>query len=188
TLTIVGGNVNVNAGGTLTLGTAASPIPAGTTAQLILAFGTFKGQYSLTVNNGGNFIVRGSTKTPSTTVSGAGNVGPGTSGGPFNVTDATGWQVGDVITIDTEAVTLTGLSGNQVTTISPGLGQVHYGTAAILVNDLSRNAVVRSSGTNVHGIGDTAYIQNLVQNATSFALTYGEFAYLGDDTCGGAEC
>src|SRR5205807_6459538 len=64
TLTIVGGNVNVNAGGTLTLGTAASPIPAGTTAYLILAYGQSGGQYSLIVNNGGNFIVYGSTRTP----------------------------------------------------------------------------------------------------------------------------
>ena len=66
TFTIVGGSVSVNAGGTLDMGTAASPINA-SSATLILAYGATAGQYGLVVNAGGNFLVYGNTKTPVTT-------------------------------------------------------------------------------------------------------------------------
>ena len=63
-LTQVGGNLYVNAGGTLDMGTQASPITLGTTAYLVLSSGTVAGQYGLIVNNGGNFLVYGATKQP----------------------------------------------------------------------------------------------------------------------------
>src|SRR5207247_3913871 len=93
-------------------------------------------------------------------------------------TPITGWSVNDVITIDTEAVTITSISGGTVN-FSPALTLNHLvsSTGPVVVASLSRNAVVMSSRTNTSTT--TAYIQNLAKNATSFALTYGEFAYLG---------
>ena len=41
--TMVGGSMSVNAGGTLDMGTQASPIPQGTTAYLVLSSGTHAG-------------------------------------------------------------------------------------------------------------------------------------------------
>src|ERR1700687_5123366 len=64
TFTLVNGSMTVAAGGTLTLGTAASPIPVGSTATLVLAYGSSAGQYGLTINPGGNFVVYGSTRKP----------------------------------------------------------------------------------------------------------------------------
>ena len=176
-LTQVGGNLYVNGGGTLDMGTLGSPITLGTTAYLTLSSGTVAGQYGLIVNPGGNFLVYGAAKQPWTTVTSGGTIGLGTSGVPFTVASAAGWQVGDTITIDTEAVTLTGLSGNQITSISGSLGQVHLSSMPIIVANLSRNVVVRSSGTNT--ATNTAFLENLVQNATSFNVNYGDFQSLG---------
>ena len=58
----------------------------------------------------------------------------------------------------------------------------HYSTATIRVNNLSRSVVVRSSGTDV--TANAGYVENLVTNASSFAVSYGEFDYLGNTSCG----
>jgi len=183
--TVVGGSVSVNAGGTLDYGTSGSPIGSGTTAYLVLAYGQSAGQYGLVVNNGGNFTVYGATKTPFST-STTDILGSGTTftlaDNPFTI----GWSTGDVITVgqtevyngtdQTEKKTITGIAGN-VITVDSAFTQLHYASSTIDVMDLTRNVVVRSSGTSTSS--NSAYIRNLVQNSTSFALTYGEFAYLG---------
>jgi len=110
TITMVGGNITVNAGGTLDMGTASTPLSA-SSATLILAYGQTAGQYGLIVNNGGNMLV--------------------------------------------------------------------FGNPTVSVTTPAKNVVVRSSGTTI--ASNTAYIQNLVQNSTSFALSYGEFDYLGSN-------
>ena len=108
----MGGNLNVNAGGTLDLGTQTSPINV-SSATLILAYGQAGENYGLIVNNGGNFLVYGAAKTPwalgSGTASGT-NVPVATTG--FN------WNVGDTVTVDTEAVVITANSGSALT-VSP---------------------------------------------------------------------
>ena len=76
-----------------------------------------------------------------------------------------------IVTIDTEAVVISGLSGNTFNV--SGLGQAHYSTNTVRVNVLTRNVVVRSSGTDVGAAsdaGNTAYIENLATNATSLSL------------------
>ena len=65
TLTIVGGNVNVNAGGTLDMGSSGSPINV-SSATLILAYGPTAGQFGLIVSSGSNFTIYGAAKTPAT--------------------------------------------------------------------------------------------------------------------------
>src|SRR5205823_4417078 len=62
--TMVQGSMTVLTGGTLNIGTAANPIPVGSTATLVLAYGSSAGQYGLVINAGANFSVYGSTKTP----------------------------------------------------------------------------------------------------------------------------
>src|SRR5262249_22657250 len=132
----VGGNTYVQPGGTLTLGTAAAPIPAGTTAQLVLSSGTYAGQYGLTIADGGNFVVYGTTKTPSTTATA--NV----TGTHADVTTpVTGWSVGDIITVDTEAVTITAISAGSID-FTPAVGHTHYASTPTIVAVLSHNAVV----------------------------------------------
>src|SRR5262249_8253393 len=62
--------------------------------------------------------------------------------------------------------------------------QTHYATNTIVVSNLTRNAIVRSSGTVTTAAGgNTAYIDNFVTSATSFMLTNGEFDYLGKSGC-----
>ena len=173
TFTVVGGSVSVNAGGTLDMGTAASPINA-SSATLILAYGQTAGHFGLVVNPGGNFLVYGGTKTPEAP-------GTGTASGtnvPV-VSTRLRWSVGDTVTVDTEAVTITVLTGSALA-VSPALGLTH--STPTVVADLSRNVLIRSSGTDT--TANTAYIQSLVTNATSFNVTYGEFAYLGANVAG----
>src|SRR5262249_375068 len=88
TFTLLGGNLNVMSGGTVDLGNSLDQISA-SSATVILASGTYAGQYGLVVNSGGNFTVYGATKTPFTTVSGNQTLGPGAFVSNFNVADAT---------------------------------------------------------------------------------------------------
>ena len=118
TLTQTGGNLYVNAGGTLDLGTSVSPIPSSLTSTLNLSLGTTAGQYGLTINSGGSFFVYGSTKTPFTigsTITSGTSLVVDTSNGLVN------WSTGDVITLgqadglssadNTEARIIAGISG-----------------------------------------------------------------------------
>ena len=178
--TLVGGSLSVNAGGTLDMGTSASPIPSGTTAYLILAYGQTAGQYGLVINPGGNFLVYGAVKQPWTlakanVASGAGIVSlPSTSG--FN------WNVGDQVTIDTETVTITQVNTNDIH-FSPNTTVAHSTTMQVVVANLTRSVVVRSSGTNT--VTNTAYLENLVANTTSFNVNY---IYPGANSCTAANC
>lgn len=194
TMTIVGGNVTVSAGGWLDMGSPSVPISQ-SSATLILAYGATQGQFGLTINPGGNFTVKGSTKTPYTTAT-----GDALQSATINVdmSSVVNWSTGDVITVsfargvnslvnETETRVIAGISGNTLSLGSyagsnASLDYNHYSSWTIQVANLSRNVVVRSSGTAVNA--NTAYIHNLATSATSFSLMYGEFAYLGADTGG----
>ena len=185
-LVLVQGSMTVVAGGILDMGNSTSPIPSGTTAYLTLALGTPAGQYSLVISTGGNFSVYGDAKNPGTVATG-GDITPATNN--ITVADATGWNLGDSITIDTETVTITSVpSGNSFSITSPLT--THYSTNTIRVNVLTHNVVVRSSSTAVipdTGSTTSSYMQNLAKSATSFSLTYGEFAYLGVNNIAGVD-
>ncbi len=189
TLTMVGGDLNVNPGGTLDMGTSSTDaIPSSVKATLLLAYGSTGGQFGLIVNNGGNFVVYGATKTPFT----AATQDIPQSGHNDYVTlavdpVASGWQVGDSITVGpgnnvngtstVEQKTIIGFPGSNQIQVDSNLTQNHYSTWTIQVADLTRNVLVRSSGTSV--TTNNAYVRTLTQNATSFNINYGEFAYLG---------
>lgn len=198
-LTLTGGDLNVDAGGWLDMGNEASPVPSGVNAHLVLSLGSAAGQYGLIVNPGGNFTVRGSTKTPYSYATQSITTSD-TSLTVYGSTSTAGWQVGDVITIaptlgngpaTTSSRTISSITpvGSLYTVAWSGgaLPEARVLTAAspIIVADLSRNVLVRSSGTFVDGAGgNSAYIRDLAQNATSFALAHGEFAYLGANLAG----
>ncbi|MDO8805380.1 MAG: NosD domain-containing protein [Elusimicrobiota bacterium] len=192
--TWTGGDIKVNVGGVLDYGTEASPIPAAYLAHLVLPSGIYAGQHGLIVNDGGNFTVRGSTKTPYSfaTASIGASVNSLTV---YGSTATDGWQIGDVITIGpttgsgattTSSRTITGVEHNAVSNNVTWSAAEPLGTARtltadtpIIVGNLTRNVLVRSSSSV-----NSAYILNLAQNATSFALTYGEFAHLGSFSSG----
>ncbi|MFH1724688.1 MAG: right-handed parallel beta-helix repeat-containing protein, partial [Elusimicrobiota bacterium] len=194
--TLVQGDLTVAAGGHLDMGTEADPIPSGTTAHLVLALGQTAGQYGLIVQDGGDFTVRGATKSPY----GFALAGISAGGTALDIaaSSATAWAVGDTFTIGpttgtapaaTEERVITGISGGATLNItwSGGIANERTltSTAPIVVANLTRNVLIRSSGTTVDGAGaDSAYIRNLARNATSFSLAYGEFAYLGANASG----
>lgn len=180
-LSLAGGNLSVRSGGTLDMGNASSPIPPGITAALVLAYGRAAGQYGLVVDNGGNFTVHGATKTPASTATA--DIDPGT-GVTFSVADdpaAMGWNVGDEITVaktnmssvdETERKVITNIAGNNLTVDSP-FSFFHASTSPIHVGDLTRNVLVRSSGTDISG-----NVAGISGNG-GLSLSYGEFAFIG---------
>ena len=194
--TLTAGDINVSEGGTLDYGNEADPIPTDFTAHLVLSSGSYAGQYGLIVNNGGNFTVRGSTKTPYAFATESMTAAQ-TNLTVYGSTSTYGWQAGDIITIGptsgngvlttssrtllyvdhTEGSNLVGWSGAEPLGVARILAE-----GPILVSNLTRNVLVRSSGTDVGA--NSAYIQNLAQNTTSFSLSNGEFAYLGADIDG----
>ncbi|MCX5786277.1 MAG: fibronectin type III domain-containing protein [Elusimicrobia bacterium] len=195
--TLTGGDINVNAGGTLDYGNEGNTIPTTINAQLVLASGTYAGQYGLIINNGGNFTVRGSTKTPYAFAS-ASIGATDTNLKVYGSTSTDGWQAGDVITIGpTNGNGVATTSSRIITSVdhTGGSNTVSWSvaepldtartlssTSPIIVGNLTRNVLVQSSGTDVNS--NSAYIRNLAQNATSFSLTLGEFAYLGTNAAG----
>ena len=165
-------------GGVLDMGTSGSPIPSGIQAQLILGYGTFANQFPLSIQDGGLIEAYGADKTPFTTVSGAATIGPGTSGAPFNVVDATGWQNGDLIAIDTETVTITGLSGNQIISFAGSLSLAH--------NSANTVRVAKSDPQRRHPVFRNRYQQQHIHpseaitgSGSNFQVANTEFEYLG---------
>src|SRR5205823_93890 len=79
-----------------------------------------------------------------------------------------------------EARRIANITGGAIT-LDSALTYVHYSTWTVYVANLSRNVLVRSSGTITSAAnGNSAYIQdNITGSATSFSLINGEFAYLG---------
>lgn len=196
TLTLAGGDMTVAAGGTLDMGTPASPIPIGVQAQLILAHGFYAGQYGLIVDNGGNFSAHGATKAPFGMA--LGNVAAGAAGLSVSGEDGTGWATGDRIAIgatqllgpnSTEIRTLTGASGGSPQNISWSGGDplwyLHLATGPTVVANLTRNVVIRSSGTLLtNPNGNSAFIRTLTTSATGFHAAHSEFVYLGGGASG----
>ncbi|MBI4056033.1 MAG: Ig-like domain-containing protein [Elusimicrobia bacterium] len=191
-LTMVGGDITVNSGGTLDMGTQGSPIPSNVQAYLVLAYGTSPGLYGLIVNNGGSFFVWGAAKNPVglslTDIQG----GVDTSL-QVSAAESLGWSVGDKITIgptqgsgvsSTERRTITNITGSNPKTLSwsGALSASRTASYGVRVGNLTRNVVVRSSGTDT--AGNSAYIRNLSQTASNFSVSYGEFAYLGANASG----
>lgn len=145
------GNLFVTSNGTLNIGTALSPIPAGSTA--VLEFNTASGgQYGLTVS-GGNFNAYGQSKTQYVRLAADAAV----SATNLTLTSIpTNWLNGDIIGITGTTTTATqaevrNLSANVATTtatVSAGLTNAHGGNSTTLVQghvaNLTRNVIIRA--------------------------------------------
>ncbi|MBI4057106.1 MAG: right-handed parallel beta-helix repeat-containing protein [Elusimicrobia bacterium] len=199
-LTLVAGDLSVNPSGVLDVGTETDPVPPNIHTSLVLAQGSFPGQYGLVVQNGGVFTVRGANKTSLTTATQ--DAAAGTNSITVRTPPPAGsdpameasWSVGDKITIsqtrpsygvETERRTITSISVNP-TTMTLGFSEPlqfnHITLSTMVVANLTRNVVIRSSGTDIYS--DTSYIRNLTQSTPGFNLAYGEFAFLGADVPG----
>ena len=61
TLTIAGGNITVNSGGSLIMGSTTTPPSSAISMNLYLAAGTTAAEYGLIIQNGGNFLAGGAS-------------------------------------------------------------------------------------------------------------------------------
>ena len=99
TWTMSGGNLNLN-GGTLDMGTSASPIPSSVKAVLMLSSGSTAGEFGLIANAGSKFYVYGSTKMISTTTITTEDLETNESTFTLHVDPISlDWEVGDTVTI-----------------------------------------------------------------------------------------
>jgi hypothetical protein len=171
----LGGNLFVTGGGTLTIGTALSPIDASSTAVLEFNIAS-TGQYGLNVV-GGNFYAYGQRKSQYTRLGADVIVGATTL---TLKTTPTGWLLNDVIGITGTTTTATQaevrtLSANVTSashTISSGLTNAHGGNSTTLVQahvaNLTRNVIIRSTSSTLpaysayNGTNTTVEISNVL--------------------------
>ncbi len=189
-----GGSLTVNSGGTLDMGAEASPIPSTVTATLILSSGAYAGQYALVIEDGGSFSARGSERTPYAYATKS--ITTDSSLYVYGSTSAAGWQMGDAIAVGpTSGSGPVSVSTRTIfflnTGAAPEYNVIWTGGALasprylspgtpILVANLTRNVVVRSSGTVVGGpMGNSAAVIDRSASPAGFRAAYAEFAYLG---------
>lgn len=188
--TLVAGSMTVLPGGLLDIGTEPSPIPSSVFSHLVLSYGSSPGQYGLEISTGGNFSVRGSTKTPAVQAVAGDDLLPTENELtlPDDPETVHGWRTGDIITVSptdlggagtSEERRIIAFPGSNRVQVDSNFSQIHRGTGTIWVGNLTRNVLVRSSGTTVTAGGNSAYLRSLSQSVTSFNVAYGEFAYLG---------
>ncbi|MBI4056524.1 MAG: right-handed parallel beta-helix repeat-containing protein, partial [Elusimicrobia bacterium] len=208
---MVRGDLIVNPGGVLDMGTELAPISPSLKATLILSSGSYAGQYSLTVQRDGTFTLRGARKTSSSTATEDALAGASlirVRSPSLNYSNKTQrpfpddldpealWSVGDEIVISqtdlssqnhTERRTISSLSGTDPLLIgfSPPLLYDHSAASTATVFNLTRNVEVRSAGSVP--TEDASYIRNFAESTANFSLAYGEFVQLGsgeDDAFG----
>jgi hypothetical protein len=174
------GDLNIWDGGTLNIGTVATPIPSDSTAKLNLDCGS-NVQYGLLVNAGGTFVAQGASKTVSSFL--AANAAAAAT--TLTTSTSTGWKSGDEIGFaptsrtytEYEKRSLSGDASGTSITVASGLTNAHSGTSptrAELIN-LTRNVSI---------FGASASLQSYVTIATLTTVDadYAEFYWMGSAT------
>jgi hypothetical protein len=174
------GDLNVWNAGTLNIGTAASPMPA--TSSAILEFNCSSNvQYGLNEKEGGTVNMRGNA-IANVKAKIAANAAAGATSLTTDI--STGWKSGDVIALASTTRTVTeceskALSGDAVGTTLPiaALGFAHDGLSPVQAElaNLTRNVKVRGISTSLQ-----AYI-NVAATAV-WSTRYVEFYQLGSGT------
>ena len=173
------GDLNIWSGGTLNIGSVGAAIPSDSTAKLNLDSGS-NVQYGIIVNNGGNFVIRGATKTVSAFL--AANASSGATSITSNT--STGWLSGDEIGIasttqtatETEKKTMSGAATGTTIPIA-ALTSTHSGTSptqAELIN-LTRNVQIFGASSSLQ-----TYVY--VSATATIDWDYGEFYWMGSNT------
>jgi len=186
--------VFVTFNGVLDMGTELSPIPAGTTAQLILAKAlTPNSNLGLIIDSNGIFTSCGANKSPVAVATAdlAGAPGGATSL-LVPLADTVGWAVGDTITIgqtdystiwvnQTEERVITSLSSGDPRQVGWSGGLIYHHTAAwgIRVANLTRNVVIASAGGAAVPT-TTAFVQNSSTLSGGFRAVRTEFSRLAE--------
>ncbi|MBI4368610.1 MAG: right-handed parallel beta-helix repeat-containing protein, partial [Elusimicrobia bacterium] len=185
TLALHGGNLTIYSGGQIQIADETAPLAPGTTAAIILSSGTYLGQYGLTLYDGGALRIWGSTKSAYSTA--LSNIAPLSASLIVNVSSAAGWIPGDTIAVSqteqslqnqTESRVITSLSGSTLIVDQPFVFP-HYASNTIIVANLTRNAVIRSSGSQ------TGYLRSLTTSATNFILNHAQLMDLGSGDLSG---
>jgi hypothetical protein len=190
-------------GGTFTVGTAASPVPATSNATLTMNSAT-EGDTGVNVRNGGTFDSAGSSggrNVVKTTLTATANSGA-TS---LTTAVATGWLAGDSIyvagtsitdgavnTYQGEAATVSSVSGN-VVTISTAMVNTHTATqlnytssqtnTAYLMN-MFPDVVLLNRNVIIQGATSTANGYLFFQAASNAAMTWTEFSQISGTAAG----
>lgn len=169
-------NMTISSGGLLQAGTTIDPVPASITTTLTMAPPTEGGSTIMVM---GDLELHGSPVTPTwTRLSSTVQSGATT----LTLADQVNWKAGDHIVVastslnpqESEEDWVTSVSGNTVTLQSP-LRFEHDGVAPTQaeVEDLTRNVVVTSATTQIHGAG--VMFMAMAKGGLSFA----EFSHLG---------
>lgn len=171
-------NMTVMMSGFLEVGTSSDPIPPNVNAVLRLN-AVKEGSAGIMVMNMGMLEIHG-TPVGKTFTKLAASVQSGSN--TLTVSDNLGWHVGDHIVItstslfpsETEENYIASLSGNRVTLAKP-LNYSHDGVAPAQgeVADLTRNVVVTSLDTSLHGMGV------MFMYGAMGGISYAEFSHLG---------
>lgn len=169
------GTAVVYNGGTVQFGTSGTPLPD--TSTFLMTFDSAaQGGYGITFKKGATFIAQGASKKSWCWLDGDHTSGVTT----INVTDATGWKIGDVIVIGTTVatvssfsrVTISGITGNTLTTDATSFA--HLGTAPIIapVGNCSRNITISGVTTT-----NTGYWS--MSADSTITCYYVEFKFMG---------
>lgn len=176
------GDLNVWAGGTLSLGTVGTPVPSGSTFKLNLDCGS-NVQYGLIVNNQSTFIAQGATKTIKAFLA-ADAAAAATS---LTTDVSTGWLNGDEIAI---APTTRTASQSEKQTLGANATGTSIPTIGALTNAHSGTAPTRAElanlTRNVQVFGASASLQTyaLINATATVDVDYAEFYWMGSNNGG----
>src|ERR1041385_1606407 len=177
------GDLQVLAGGAMTMGTVATPMPGTTTAALEFAC-TVDGEFGLRAGHGSSLIAQGAARSYDRA-----KLAAAAAAGATALTSdvGTGWVTGDEITIaqtsqggatgESEKRTLTSASGTSL-----GVGALDYGhdgtspTQAEIIL-LTRNVKIRSTSSSFMS-------RVLLEERSTVDLDWVECYFLGTDTAG----
>lgn len=182
------GDIEINSGGTLSIGTSSNPIPSTRTFTLALNDDGADGDYGLNVRNGGTLILQGAELTYDRCWLAADVAASATT---LTTDVETGWKSGDVIAIastsrthtECESATLSedaDVDDNDEIKITSGLSYAHDGGATSATKDraeiihLTRNVKVTSA--------DAGYAGNVYADTTAILdIDWVELSLLGTD-------
>lgn len=176
------GVMYVQANGTLNIGTTGTPIPRGSTAQLLLDC-TSNVEFGLIIGTGGTLNAQGLSRTSGKDIYYCKlNTDEAAAQTVLGVDTDTGWLDGDVIAIasttrtasECESATLSGAAGASSITITSGITNAHSGTsptqAEVIL--LTRSIVIQGASTSNQG-----YIWT--SSTSSLDVDWVEFKWLG---------
>lgn len=179
----ISGYLCVYKGGTLNIGTVATPIPRDSTAVLEFDCAA-DGDFGLVVLNGGTFVAQGLSRTSGKNATWTLLTAQLTAGtNSATVADDTGWLTGDVVAIasttktrtECEELTLSGNAGASSLAFTGNAVSTHLGTAASYAQAeivlLTRNVRIRSVST-------TAMSFFNAKNTAMLDIDWVDFRYL----------